>query len=895
MRALLRMSAARAAPGWLLLPGLLLGLWAGLAHAQPAAAGAPPAAPQAPPSFTPPQAHCPAPPVYPRSELAARRAGQVVLHLRLDAQGQVQETTVARGMGEAFDAAAREAVAPCTFTPGLQDGTPVATVIEFTLEFVPPAPRTRLTGQVVGEGGEALAGAVVSAAGVSAVTDAQGHFQLELALPERPEGQEPAEVQVRVEREGHAPQVLTEPLRPGVDRQVRVALAREQGLETRVVGSRQLPDPPVVDRTPQVSRFTISAADIDRTPGALEDISRVVATLPGVAADPDLLATLFVRGGGPNEVLFFLEGVPLANPFHLGGFATLFNPMMLESADFYAGSAPGRYEPALSGVLDVRYARPEASTPRVWADVSLNSAKLRVDTPTGIEGLSVSLAGRRSYFELYFAGLRALGVVGSNYVAPDIGEYMARVNYRRGAHTVTATFLEASDGFSFLVAPGEQVLVDFAGGLTLSNRVRLGILQERLELGGESELSVTLALMRDASSSSVRGETTVAQETRQDQVFGRADLLWVHAERSRSRVGVQFSRRDLRFEGQLPDLRAQAPWAALPFVSADTGHLDLRPRILRDTLAGYVEHRHQPSAATTLDGSARLQVDVSSGQPTWSLHAAASHVLPTATVLKASAGMATQLQASPLLLDPVHGNPALAPERALHLIAGVEQPLPFQALLRLEGYGKWLSSLAVNPDSRAGLDALLAQGQPVFQSRGTGFARGVDLLLLGRTERLSYGGAVGLVFSDRFNPLASGPQRYRAPWDQRLTASANLSYAPDRHWLLTGRVSFHTGRPFTPVEGFVPDGARTRFLPVFGATNSDTYPPFLEGSARVERRFRMGPLRAAWYAEVLNVTNARNVFAYMYDDGTPATGELPERAAFHHLPIRPFLGIRAEY
>jgi hypothetical protein len=33
----------------------------------------------------------------------------------------------------------------------------------------------------------------------------------------------------------------------------------------------------------------------------------------------------------------------------------------------------------------------------------------------------------------------------------------------------------------------------------------------------------------------------------------------------------------------------------------------------------------------------------------------------------------------------------------------------------------------------------------------------------------------------------------------------------------------------------------------------------------------------------------------MYDEGDPATGTLPKRGAFNHLPIRPFLGLRGEY
>ena len=83
---------------------------------------------------------------------------------------------------------------------------------------------------------------------------------------------------------------------------------------------------------------------------------------------------------------------------------------------------------------------------------------------------------------------------------------------------------------------------------------------------------------------------------------------------------------------------------------------------------------------------------------------------------------------------------------------------------------------------------------------------------------------------------------------------------------------------------------------MFGDTNSARYPNYYEFSVRGERRFAWGPLSMAWYAEVLNVTNATNIFATIYDNkGAYATGEPPGEAAFNHLPIRPFLGIRGEY
>ncbi|MHB8875410.1 MAG: TonB family protein, partial [Myxococcaceae bacterium] len=408
----------------------------------------------------PPAASCPGLPPYPASERASGVSGKVVIKVVIDATGAASEVTVAAGLGPAFDQLALEAAKKCTFTAATVGDKPVPAAIELSVDFVAPPAPARLEGQVVGELGEPLAGASVTAGSSSTLTDVAGRFTLDFDPP--PDG----ELWVMVARPEYSEVAVIERLLPGETRHGRYQLVKKKIAETQIHGNRMLPPPPKVDRTPQVSHFQITRADIDRTPGALEDISRVVQDMPGVVADPDLMATFFVRGGGPEEVGYYLDGVPLANPFHLGGFASIYNPMLIESADFFAGGVPARYEPALSGVLDVGYATGETTRPKVQADVSMNTAKARIDTPTGIEGLSVLVSARRSYFELYFAGLREVGnqlklsLIGEGYVAPDITEYTARVNYRRGKHQLTATFLRASDGLSFIVNPGEQVLVN---------------------------------------------------------------------------------------------------------------------------------------------------------------------------------------------------------------------------------------------------------------------------------------------------------------------------------------------------------------------------------------------------------------------------------------------------
>ena len=80
-------------------------------------------------------------PQYPASAQRARISGMVVIEATVDTKGNVREAEVIRSVPE-LDRAAMEAVAQWRFTPALQNGTPVPTIMTVTVTFaisgVPP-------------------------------------------------------------------------------------------------------------------------------------------------------------------------------------------------------------------------------------------------------------------------------------------------------------------------------------------------------------------------------------------------------------------------------------------------------------------------------------------------------------------------------------------------------------------------------------------------------------------------------------------------------------------------------------------------------------------------------------------------------------------------------------
>jgi len=76
-------------------------------------------------------------PEYPASEKAGKLEGEVVVALRIDATGGVQEAHVEKSLAPAFDEAAVAAVRQWRFEPARRGGQPVAADYRITIRFVP--------------------------------------------------------------------------------------------------------------------------------------------------------------------------------------------------------------------------------------------------------------------------------------------------------------------------------------------------------------------------------------------------------------------------------------------------------------------------------------------------------------------------------------------------------------------------------------------------------------------------------------------------------------------------------------------------------------------------------------------------------------------------------------
>ncbi|NPD45323.1 MULTISPECIES: TonB-dependent receptor [unclassified Lentimicrobium] len=159
-----------------------------------------------------------------------------------------------------------------------------------------------------------------------------------------------------------------------------------------------------------LSMQSIGTKQIEGNAGSNRDISRVIQSFPGVGSTPAFRNDVIIRGGGPSENRFFLDGVeiPVLNHFSTqgasGGPVGIINADFIQTVDFYSGSFPAAKYNALSGILDFK--QKEGSKDKTNFQVSLGAseAAFTVDGPIG-DKTSYIFSVRRSYLQFLFSAI----------------------------------------------------------------------------------------------------------------------------------------------------------------------------------------------------------------------------------------------------------------------------------------------------------------------------------------------------------------------------------------------------------------------------------------------------------------------------------------------------------
>jgi outer membrane receptor for ferrienterochelin and colicin len=242
---------------------------------------------------------------------------------------------------------------------------------------------------------------IVLGTSVGTVTDIDGNFQIK--------GLKPGFVRVQASFVGYHPALSSE-FEISNAKVAYIEIKMEQR-DTEIEEVTVTTSPFRKTEESPVSLKTIGIAEIEKSPGANRDISKVIQSYAGVLSSPSFRNDIIIRGGGPSESRFYLDGVEVPNINHFatqgasGGAVGILNADLIREVNYYSGAFPSNRGNALSGVFE--FAQVDGNADKLKFKGSLGAAEVSatLDGPIN-DKTTFIVSARRSYLKLLFTALK---------------------------------------------------------------------------------------------------------------------------------------------------------------------------------------------------------------------------------------------------------------------------------------------------------------------------------------------------------------------------------------------------------------------------------------------------------------------------------------------------------
>lgn len=233
--------------------------------------------------------------------------------------------------------------------------------------------------------------------GRGGVTDAEGHFNI---------GDVPPGI-YRLQASAVGYKTILTPEYIVSTKDLTIQIETEENL-TELEGVTVTASPFRRDLESPVGLRIIGLQEIEKSPGANRDISRIVQSYPGVAFSPaGYRNDLIVRGGSPSENRFYLDGVEIPNINHFstqgasGGPVGIINADLIREVNFYTGAFPTDRGNAMSSVLDFKLRDGDMERNSLKATLGASEVSLASNGHIG-KKTSYLVSVRQSYLQFLF-------------------------------------------------------------------------------------------------------------------------------------------------------------------------------------------------------------------------------------------------------------------------------------------------------------------------------------------------------------------------------------------------------------------------------------------------------------------------------------------------------------
>ena len=675
-------------------------------------------------------------------------------------------------------------------------------------------------------------------------------------------------------------------VRAGLDGTVEITLPKVEGLEQTVtVTAPAFRSPDEVKN----SGFLVGPREILKSASALQDVSRYVQGLPGVViGTDDFRNDIIVRGGSPLENLFVVDNVEIPNINAFANFASAGGPIslldaeLLQDVTFLTGGYPAPYINRTSSVLQVTQREGNRREFGGWATLGFAGAGAILEGPINAGKGSWVVSARRTFLDLFTkdAGFGGVPVVYSfngkavydltprdrlwvvNIAGVD--EIRLGLSESTDLEDEIANFDIRYDGWrSATGANWQRIFGSRAVGL-------FGISHSEAKVGQQVKDLVAQGVPPpDVSPADIitRSPVVYFEDSREGETTVKYDLTLHLPLFDTVQAGGSFKMFRINYTARSP-YGNDTPYSPVPGI--DPFFLDTRFR--SHQTGAYLQTSKQlaPRVNVTLGGRFD-HYDILS-QTRFSPRAGVKVRLANALSWNSSAGSYYQ-QPAFLFVSAFPQNASLVPWRADHYVTGLHWSPAADLRVTAEAYRKTYTDypVASGPPSvsLANIGDTFDVREILFPltSAGEGHSEGVELFVEKRLTSRLYGQG-NLSFSRTRHAGLDGvlrPGSFDYPFVFNLLGGYRLSQV----WEFSARLSFLSGRPFTPYDQAVSTAER-RGVYDLARVNAERAPDYARVDVRVDRTFTVGGQPLNLFAGVQNVTNRRNFASYSWNRRTNA-------------------------
>jgi hypothetical protein len=670
-------------------------------------------------------------------------------------------------------------------------------------------------------------------------------------------------------------------VRAGLDGTVEITLPAVEAFQQAVtVTAPEFLAPEAVKN----SGFLVAPREILKSAAALQDVSRYVQGLPGVVIGTnDFRNDIIVRGGSPLENLFLVDNVEIpninafANFASAGGTVSLLDAELLQDVTFLTGGYPAPFINRTSSVLQVTQREGSRKEFGGWATLGFAGAGAILEGPIGAGQGSWVVSARRSFLDLFtedvgFGGVPVLYALNAKAVydlTPRDRIWLVNV---AGIDEIRLGLTESSDleeeiaNFDIRY-DGWRSATGFNWQRTFGSRGvgLLGISHSRAKVGQQ---------VRDLVSQGVpppevppelviaRSPVVYLEDSGESETTLKYDLTLHLPLFDTVQAGGSF--KTFRFDYTVASPYGNdTPYS--PVAGIDPFYLDRRFQSYQT--GAYLQASKQVASRVNLTLGGRFDHYAILSQARFSPRAGVSVRLAGPLSWNSSAGSYYQ-QPAFLFVTAFPQNASLVPWRANHYVTGLSWAPDASLRVTAEVYRKTYTDYPVASDlptvSLANIGDTFNVREILFPltSVGEGYSEGVELFVEKRLTSKLYGqGNLSLSRTRHAGldlVLRAGSFDY--PFVLNLVGGYRLSPA----WELSARLSFLSGRPFTPYDQAVSQEQR-RGVYDLTRVNAERAPDYGRVDIRVDRTFTVGGQPLNVFFGVQNVTNRRNFSSYNWN------------------------------